>query len=96
MLPSASQNKRQACWSQKTWFKLYLELQGELVGRVLAHVFEEGLKVVQLHRAESTKKTLSNGWHPPPSLHFAFNLTDNESSKSYTGRCLLHKTFNEL
>lgn len=72
MLPSASQDKRQACWSQKTWLKLYLELQGELVGRVLAHVFEEGLKVVQLHRAESTKKTTIKWLTPTTVFTFRF------------------------
>lgn len=32
----------------------YLKLQGELVGGVLAHVFEVSIKVIQLHGAATT------------------------------------------
>ena len=36
--------------------RAYLKLQGELVARVFAHLFEVGVEVVQLHRAEIRKR----------------------------------------
>lgn len=36
----------------------YLKLQGELIGRVFAHVFEVGVKVVELHWTEKRARAI--------------------------------------
>lgn len=41
------------CWCALV--ERYLKLQGELVGRVFAHLFEVRLKVVQLHQAATRR-----------------------------------------
>lgn len=39
----------------------HLKLQGELVGRVFAHVFEVGVEVVELHQAVSRARAMRGG-----------------------------------